>query len=116
MPLLVPPEFEMPRFTPAYLLNRCVPLMFPAGYYASCAIQMARPGHATFVDVYLRLCESSMCFCRVENWRRFAVYCSTRLAFEVEDDYVIRACVQPRAGQVERFLRTDIPDAAKRVA
>src|SRR5580698_153574 len=52
----------------------------------------------------------------VENGRRTACDGLTRRALEIENDYVVLAFVQPRAGQVESHLGADVPDAAQRVA
>src|SRR4029078_2266053 len=39
-----------------------------------------------------------------------------RAAVDVEDEDLVRALLQPAAGQVERLLRADVPVAAERVA
>ena len=41
---------------------------------------------------------------------------SPLLAVEIEDDDFVAARFEERRGQVERFLRTDIPEAAERAA
>src|SRR5579862_4257315 len=47
-------------------------------------------------------------------WHCFALDGGAAHAVSIEDNHVVRACMQPRAGQVERLLRTDVPDAPQR--
>src|ERR1035437_4720202 len=53
-----------------------------------------------------------VCCCGVEGWSLFAFDGSAGSAFEVKDNYVVGSLLEPGAGEIEGFLRADVPDAA----